>query len=106
MYCRPAAQCRQFAVAHGKRIGEEHQVEFAALGGLRQLHVMLEIGAGIDLRLRMQPGGDVVAGRMKEGAKLRHLVGAIGSHWVTTPARRRGQPSATITTVRRTESRE
>jgi hypothetical protein len=54
----------------------------------------------------MQPGGDVVAGRMKEGAKLRHLVGAIGSHWVTTPARRRGQPSATITTVRRTESRE
>jgi hypothetical protein len=41
---------------------------------------MLEIGSGIDLRLGMEPGGDVIAGRMKKGAELHHLVGAIGSH--------------------------
>jgi hypothetical protein len=44
---------------------------------------MLEIGSGIDLHLGMQPGGDVSAARVKNGAKLHHLVWAIGSHRIS-----------------------
>jgi hypothetical protein len=52
------------------------------LGGLRDRGVMPEIGAGIDLRLGMQPGGDVVAGGVKKCAELHLLVGPVGSHRV------------------------
>ena len=38
--------------------------------------------ASIDLRLGMQLGGDMVAGRMKKGTEFHHLVGAILSHWL------------------------
>jgi len=41
---------------------------------------MLVIGAGVDLRIRMQPGGHVIAGWMEECAKFHHLVGAFGAH--------------------------
>jgi hypothetical protein len=34
-------------------------------------------------RFGMQPGGDVIAGRMKKGAELHHLFGAISSHRIS-----------------------
>src|SRR5271169_1544175 len=77
---RPAAQRGELAVAHRDRIRDEHQVELATLGGLRDLSVMPEICAGIDLRLRVQPGGDVVAGGMKERAEPHHFTAAFISH--------------------------
>ena len=77
---RPAAQRREPPVAHRNRVGDKHQVELAALGGLRNLRVVPEIGAGIDLRLGVQPRSDVIAGGMKKGAKPHHFVRAVGAH--------------------------
>jgi hypothetical protein len=68
---RPAAECCELAVARRHRVGDEHQVQLAAFGGLRDLGVMSEIGAGVDLRVRVQPGGNVVPGRVKERTELR-----------------------------------
>ncbi len=72
---RPAAQRLEVAVSGGECIGEKHQVELAALSRLRELDIMFDIGACVDLCLWMQPGGDVMAGRMEEGAEL-HLAAA------------------------------
>jgi hypothetical protein len=52
----------------------------AALGDLRDFSVMLEIGAGVDLRTGVQSAGNVVARRMEECAMSHHLVGAFGAH--------------------------
>ena len=57
------------AVPAGRAVGDEDQVELAALGGLRQLAIVVDVVAGIGLRIRMPPGGDVVAGRHDEGAE-------------------------------------
>jgi hypothetical protein len=75
MYCGHR-QCLELAVARRHRVGDEHQIELAALGGLRDLSVMPEIGAGVDLRVRVQPGGDVVPGRVKERPELHPLAAA------------------------------
>jgi hypothetical protein len=50
---RPAAQRSQLSVTHSRGIGQEHQIEFAALGSLREACVMFEIRAGVDLGIRM-----------------------------------------------------
>lgn len=67
---RPAAERLQSAIARGDGVGEEHQVELPALGDLRHLDVIGETGAGIDLRHRVEPGGDMVARRVKEARSL------------------------------------
>ena len=48
---RPAAECLELAVARRHRVGDEHQIELAALSGLRDLGVVSEIRAGVDLRV-------------------------------------------------------
>ncbi len=57
---RPAAERLEFAVGRRDHVGDEHQIELAALGGLRDLGVVSEIRAGVDLCVRVQPGGQVV----------------------------------------------
>jgi hypothetical protein len=56
-------------LAHTGVVGEEDHVELGALGGLRDFDVMLEIDAGVGLRLGMPPGGDMMTGRVEEGAE-------------------------------------
>ena len=63
---RPALKCAELAVTHRNRIRHEHQVELTALGDLRDLGVVLKIGAHIDLRIGMQPSSDMVAGWVKK----------------------------------------
>jgi|SRR5215831_19928742 len=67
------------------RVGDEHQVELAALGGLRDLGVMSEIGAGVDLRVRVQPGSQVVPGRVKERTELHRLAATPLVHAISPP---------------------
>jgi hypothetical protein len=80
MYCGPPAQRREIAVAHCDCIGDEHQVELAVFGGLRDLGVVPEISPRIDLRLWMQPGGNMVAGWVEECAELHRLTVAFVAH--------------------------
>ena len=77
---RPAAERLEFAVARRHRVGDEHQVELAALGGLCDLGVMSEIRAGVDLRVRVQPGGHMVPGRVKERTEPHPLAAALLVH--------------------------
>ncbi len=56
-------------------VGDEGEIELAAFRGADDLLVMLQIVAGIGLRIRMQPGGDVMAGRLEEGAEAKLAVG-------------------------------
>ncbi len=66
---RRAAERLHVGPPYAEIIGEEHHVEFAALGGARDLEVMLEIDAGIGLRARVPPRRDVMAGRIEESAE-------------------------------------
>ena len=77
---RPPAQRREIAVAHCDCIGDEHQVELAAFGGLGDLGVMPEISPGIDLRLWMPPSGNMVAGWVEKCAELHRLTAAFVAH--------------------------
>ena len=77
---RPALKRAELAVTHSNRIRDEHQIELAALGDLRDLGVVLEIGAGIDLRIGMQPGGDMVAGWVKKGPEMQFFAAAVVIH--------------------------
>jgi len=49
---------------------------FAALGGFRKLQVVRGIAAGVDLRSGMQPGRDVMTGRVKMNREA-HLLPAV-----------------------------
>ena len=77
---RPAAERLELAVARRHCVGDEHQVELAALGGLRDLGVMSEVRTGVDLRVRVQPTGHVVSGRVKERTELHPLAAAFLVH--------------------------
>jgi hypothetical protein len=46
-----------------------------ALGGARQLDIVLEVDASVGLRARMPPRGDVIAGRIEERAEPHFAVG-------------------------------
>ena len=63
-------------LAHRDVVGEEHHVHLGALGGARDLGVVLEIDAGIGLRLRVPPRRDVMAGGIEEGAEPELLAGS------------------------------
>src|SRR5438094_2301917 len=82
---RPAAERLELAVARRHRVGDEHQVELAAFGGLRYLGVMSEIRAGVDLRVGGQPGGHVVPSWVKECSKLHRLAAALLVHPKSPP---------------------
>ena len=69
MYCAERDSASMLRLAHAEIVGEEDHVELAALGGLRDLDVVLEVDAGVGLRLRMAPRRDMVAGRIEEGAE-------------------------------------
>ena len=56
-------------LAHAEIVGQEDHVELAALGGARDLEIVLEIDAGVGLRARMPPRRDVMPGRIEEGAE-------------------------------------
>src|ERR1700726_2380206 len=75
MNLRPALQRVQPTIAHCGRVGDEHQVELATLGDLRDLRLMAKIGASVDLRAGIQPHRHMVAGGMKEPAGM-HLLAA------------------------------
>jgi hypothetical protein len=77
---RPTRERGKLSLAHRNRVSNEHQVELATLGGSCDLGVMLKIRAGVDLGFRVQPGGDVVTGWMKERTELHHLAAAFVSH--------------------------
>ena len=64
-------------IAHADVIGQKHHVEFGALRRAGDLHIVLEIDAGVGLGARMPPRGHVVAGRIEEGAEP-HL--GLGRH--------------------------
>jgi hypothetical protein len=66
-----ARQRLHVGFADAEIVGEEHHVELGALGGLRDLGVVLEIDAGVGLRLRVPPGSDVVPGRIEKRAEPR-----------------------------------
>ena len=83
---RPAVECLELAVARRHRVGDEHQIELAALSGLGDLGVVSEIRAGVDLRVRVQPGGHVVPGRVKERTELHRLAAAPLIHPKSLPA--------------------
>src|SRR5262249_2811753 len=76
-------------VAHADIIRKEYQVELGALGGLRDLDIVLKVDAGVGLRIWMPPGGDMMPGRIEEGAEP-HL--AFAAHplqsWSPNPVRR------------------
>src|SRR5437899_10202216 len=80
MYCGQRLSASSLAVARRHRVGDEHQIELAALSGLRDLGVVSEIRAGVDLRVRVQPGGHVVPGRVKEPTELHPLAAALLVH--------------------------
>jgi hypothetical protein len=82
---RPAAQRIETAVPHCRRIREEDEIEFGALGGLGELNVVLKVGAGVDLGVRVQPGRDVVAGRMKERAECELSLASISHAGLRVP---------------------
>src|SRR5262245_63116032 len=54
---------------HAHVVGEEHEVELGAFGGLRQLDVVPEVDAGVGLGVGVAPRRHVVAGRVEEGAE-------------------------------------
>jgi hypothetical protein len=75
--------------ADADAVRQEHHVELAALGGLRERRVVLEIEAAVGARVGMAPGGDVVTGGGEEGSEV-HLAG----HGVALGERvRRGVPA-------------
>src|SRR5215475_12608010 len=84
MYCGQRLSASSLP-ARRHRVGDEHQIELAALGGLRDLGVMLEIGAGVDLRVRVKPGGYVVPGGVKERTELHRLAAAPLVHLRSPP---------------------
>src|SRR5215470_15932237 len=55
--------------AYAHVVGEEHEIELRAFGGLRQLDVVLEVDAGVGLRVGVAPRGHMVAGRIEEGSE-------------------------------------
>jgi hypothetical protein len=56
-------------------VGHEHLVEQAALGGLCECDVVVNVHAGIGLGLGVAPGGDVVAGGHDESAEAELSLG-------------------------------
>ena len=63
----------------GGCVGQEEEVELAALGKLRRLHHVGKAGAGTIMRFGMAPGSDMLAGFMHEGPEMhRPLVGLCG----------------------------
>ncbi len=61
---------REIGIA-ARAVGDEHQVELAALRRSREAFIVLEIMPRIGVGIGMQPGRDVMAGRLKEGAKTK-----------------------------------
>jgi hypothetical protein len=57
------------AVPAGWAVGNEDQVEQAALGGLRQASVVVDIMSCSGVGSRVPPGRDVMTCRHDEGAK-------------------------------------
>ena len=53
---------------------------FAALAHLREFDVVAEVGAGVDLRIRVQPGRDVMPGGMEERAQMHLTARGITLH--------------------------
>src|SRR5215831_16380979 len=90
---RPAAERLELSIADCHRVGNKHEVELAALGRLGDRGVMLEIGAGIDLCVRMQPGRHMIAGRVKERAQMHLLVAALLVHRLPLPGKTPSVPS-------------
>src|SRR5271166_4438963 len=77
---RPALKRAELAVTHRNRIRDKHQVELTALRYLSDLSVMLKVGAGIDLRIGMQPGSDMVAGWVKKRPEMQFFAAAVVAH--------------------------
>jgi hypothetical protein len=50
-------------------IRDTDHIELAALGGLRDLDIVLEVDAGVGLRPLVPPRRDMVAGRIEESAE-------------------------------------
>src|SRR5262249_28558358 len=75
---RPSTERVQSPVSCSGRVSEEHQIEFSPLRRLRQVGVVAEIHTSIDLRFRMKPSRDVIAGRVKEGSQVERR--AWGAH--------------------------
>jgi hypothetical protein len=67
----PALPLRR-PVPHGRRVGEKQQIELAALGRPRKFGVVGKIDRRRRIGIGMAPGGDVMAGGVKEGPQF-HL---------------------------------
>ncbi len=77
---RPAFHHIKVATADGERIGQEKRIELATLGRLRELQIMGEIRPGVDLCVRMEPGRNMIAGRMDQRAELQEARSLCLSH--------------------------
>ena len=96
---RRARQRIHMRLAHADVVGEEDHVELAALGGPRDLDVVLEVDPGVGLRLRVPPRRDMVAGRIEEGAEPE--LGFGSCHMLKLTAGRRSGASLAALTARR-----
>src|SRR5262249_2709646 len=66
---RRAPERLHVGLANAGIVGEEHHVELGALGGWRDLGVVLEIDPGIGLRPRVPPGCNMMPGWIEERAE-------------------------------------
>ncbi len=62
----------------GEAVGEEHRVEQAAFGGLRELLEVARIGDPFGLGEGVPPGGVVVAGVHQEGVEVQLAIAGRG----------------------------
>ena len=69
MYCAERRQRLDVRLADAEIVGQKDHVELAALGGARDVEIVLEVDAGVGLRARMPPRGDMMPGRIEEGAE-------------------------------------
>jgi hypothetical protein len=65
---RGAAEHLGIVAARAGAIGQKQQIEARRLGRLRQRRVVANVEARARHGVRVPPGGDVMAGRIKESA--------------------------------------
>src|SRR3546814_9252850 len=65
-------------------VGDEHQVELATLGGLRQLAIMLDVETGIRLRVGMSPRSEEHTSELQSLMRISYAVFCLKKKKVTT----------------------
>jgi hypothetical protein len=71
----PAANVRiAVAVPSGRAVGDEHEIEQAALGGLGQASIVIDTVTCAGVRIRVPPSRNIMAGRHDEGTEFQRSI--------------------------------